>query len=457
MVLSSRNDTPKKLFSHGLEEEQNPPRESKSYPSKLFVEVTTRCNLRCGMCVKQTSDSELLEGNISPETFCALEPSFPYLTALILNGIGEPLLHPHLEEFIRKARKQLPDDAWVGFQTNGILLNKERALSLVEAGLSRICLSMDAVSQGTFRTIREGGEVRDLESAFSALNAAVKSAHGHTRRRLDIGIEFVLMRENLFELPKTVRWAAHRGATFALVTQVLPYAQSVTSQAVYDTNTRGAISVYDFWKDKAGLQGLDIRRYFDVFMKYFKNTDEEKICALIEGMKADAGSQGIALHLERLLMRDEEWLKRVKEIFEETLKIGQEEGIEIRLPEVAPRNNRKCEFVEGESSFVSWEGDVHPCYFLWHRYSCYVGGWEKQIKPWSFGNLKERNILDIWNDRNYRSFREGVLRYDFPFCFDCSFALCDYVQGEDFEQDCYVSSVPCGACLWCTGLFHCLQ
>jgi putative metalloenzyme radical SAM/SPASM domain maturase len=455
--LFLRNDKPKESLSNELEEIQSSSRESRNCPSKLFVEVTTRCNLRCGMCVKQNASGDMSEGNLSLETFHALEPSFPRLTALILNGIGEPLLHPNLEEFIHRAKRGLPDNAWVGFQTNGLLLNKERALSLVEAGLSRICLSMDAISQETFRNIREGGEVRDLESAFSALNTAVKSTNGNTRRCLDIGIEFVLMRENLFELPETVKWAAHRGATFALVTQVLPYAQSVTSQAVYDTNTHGAISVYELWKNRAELQGLDIQRYFEVFMKYFKNADDERVLALIEEMKADAGSQGIALHLERLLIRDEEWLKRVEEIFEETRKIGQEEGIEVKLPEIAPRNNRRCGFVEGESAFVSWEGDVHPCYFLWHRYSCYVGGWEKQIKPWSFGNLKERNILDIWNDRNYRSFRESVLRYDFPFCFDCSFALCDYVQGEDFEQDCYISSVPCGACLWCTGLFHCLQ
>lgn len=409
------------------------------------------------MCVKQNTSGGMSEGNISLETFHALEPSFPQLSALVLNGIGEPLLHPQLEEFIRRAKKQLPDNAWVGFQTNGILLNRERAVSLLEAGLSRICLSMDAVSQETFRTIREGGEVRDLESAFSALNAAVKKTNGHTPRRLDIGIEFVLMRENLFELPETVRWAARHGATFALVTQLLPYAKSGTDRAVYDTNTHGAISVYNLWKKRAEVQGFDIRRYFDVFMKYFKNTDEERVFSLIEEMKADAGSQGITLHLERLLKRDEEWLKKMEEVFEETSKIGQEEGIEVALPEVAPRNNRRCDFVEGESAFVSWEGDVHPCYFLWHRYNCYVGGWEKQVKPWTFGNLKERNILNIWNDRNYRSFRESVLRYDFPFCFDCSFALCDYVQGEEFEQDCYISSVPCGACLWCTGLFHCLQ
>ena len=55
-----------------------------------------------------------------------------------------------------------------------------------------------------------------------------------------------------------------------------------------------------------------------------------------------------------------------------------------------------------------------------------------------------------------RSFRERVLGYRFPFCFDCGFALCDYVAVEDFEQDCHLEQVPCGSCLWCTGLFQCL-
>ena len=100
---------------------------------------------------------------------------------------------------------------------------------------------------------------------------------------------------------------------------------------------------------------------------------------------------------------------------------------------------------------------MHPFYFLWHRYRCHVGGLEKHVKPWVFGNLQEKDIIDIWNNPLYRDFRQNVLRYEFPFCFDCNFALCDYVQGEDFEQDCYIQSVPCGACLWCTGLFRCLQ
>lgn len=56
------------------------------YPSKLFVEVTTRCNLRCGMCVKETSDSGIVDGDLAPETFDALEPALSQTETLILNS-----------------------------------------------------------------------------------------------------------------------------------------------------------------------------------------------------------------------------------------------------------------------------------------------------------------------------------------------------------------------------------
>jgi len=425
---------------------------SGDYPSKLFVEVTTKCNLKCGMCVKQNSDRGIREGSMSVETFDALSPAFPHLEALVLNGIGESLLHPQLEAFIRRAKARMPGGSWVGFQTNGMLLNGRRAASLVKAGLDHICLSMDAVSPESFRTIRSGGEMSGVESSLSALSGVRKG-----RRDFRVGIEFVLMRDNVRELPSALRWAGRRGATFALVTQLLPYHKSLVSQAAYDTNTAGAIAVCDLWKAKAKKEGVDIRRYFDIFMKFSKTPEEQKICNFVEQMKDDANSRGIALHLERLLLRDEEWFQSVEQVFEEARQIAIEEGIELTLPGTAPHNNRKCEFVEAASAFVSWEGDVHPCYFLWHRYQCFVGGWEKQVRPWVFGNLKEKNIIDIWNAPQYRAFRENVLRYHFPFCFDCSFALCDYVQGEDFEQDCHIQDVPCGACLWCTGLFQCLQ
>ncbi|HXX58235.1 MAG TPA: radical SAM/SPASM family putative metalloenzyme maturase [Thermodesulfovibrionales bacterium] len=425
----------------------------KMYPSKLFVEVTTRCNLACGMCVKQAGGDKTVDGDLPPETFYSLEPAFPHLDTLILNGIGEPLLHPHLEAFIAKAKEKLPQTAWVGFQTNGLLLTDERAVSLVDAGLDRICLSLDAASPERFRDIRMGGEIGDMERAFSALQ---KAKTRRSRHDLRIGMEFVLMRDNLFELPRAVRWAAEQGVSFAIVTQVLPYSREASSHAVYDTNTAAAIAIYREWKRKAETEGITIGEYFEVFMKYAKSSREERLCEIVEGMKAEAGSRGITLHIEELLSRDEDRLARAQDILEETALIANQQGITIKLPELAPDNKRRCEFVETGSAFVSRDGNVQPCYFLWHRYACYVGGREKRVKPWNFGNLSEKDIIEIWNEPEYRAFRKSVLHYDFPFCFDCSFALCDYVQDEDFEQDCYVSSVPCGACLWCTSLFHCL-
>ncbi len=424
------------------------------HPSKLFVEVTTSCNLKCGMCVKQNGTGGIAEGAMSADTFERLVPSFPYLESLVLNGIGEPLLHPELESFIKRARGRLPENAWIGFQSNGMMLNDERAEALVAAGLDRICISLDSVSDESFRSIRAGGEMQGIEAAFASLNRARGNGRG---RKLKLGIEFVLMRNNLADLPGAIRWAGRSGASFAIVTQLLPYSRQTVAEAAYDTNTAAAITVYEYWKAKAQQEGLDIRRYLDTLTKVGRTREEVRIVGLVEQMRADADAQGITLHLDRLLRRDEEWLAAAERTFGEARQAAQETGVDLTLPALAPRNARKCEFVEGDSAFISWDGNVHPCYFLWHSYACYIGGVEKQVRPWIVGNLSQADILSIWNDAGFRTFRERVRGYKFPFCFDCGFALCDYVGEAEFEQDCYIQQVPCGACLWCTGLFQCLQ
>jgi hypothetical protein len=79
------------------------------------------------------------------------------------------------------------------------------------------------------------------------------------------------------------------------------------------------------------------------------------------------------------------------------------------------------------------------------------------VQPKVFGNLEKRGILDIWYDPAFRSFRENVLTYDYPVCSSCTLAPCDYVQTDEFQQDCHIGDIPCGACLWCMGVFHCLR
>jgi putative metalloenzyme radical SAM/SPASM domain maturase len=426
----------------------------RKHPSKLFVETTTRCNLGCFMCVKQSGECCIAEGDLPAELFAALDPAFPHLEALILNGIGEPLLNPRLEEYIRRARERMPEKGWVGFQSNALLLNEDRARSLVEAGLGRICLSVDAVSPEIFREVREGGEITAVERAMAALEGA-KKEFGSSN--LEVGVEFVLMRRNFRELPIALRWAAARGARFALVTHVLPYDESHAREAAYETCTDLSIDLFRRWRRKAEDAGVNISRYFQVLWKYSKTPEERKIVQLVEQMKTEATGRGIYLDLKKLFALDVSWLGEVQEVFAEAREIAAEHGMDLRLPEVVLKGDRRCEFIEEGGAFVSWEGGVHPCYFLWHRYNCFASGWTQMVQPRVFGHLAKQGILELWNSDGFREFRSNVLGYDYPSCAGCSLAPCDYVQTEAFEQDCHINKEPCGSCLWCTGLFQCLR
>lgn len=426
----------------------------REHPSKLFVEVTSRCNMSCAMCVKQTSGGADPEGDLSMPLFRALAPAFPGLDAFILNGVGEPLLHPQLEEMIRAARERMPTEGWVGFQSNGLLLTDARAVSLASAGLDRVCFSIDGVSPETFRKVRKGGEIEGVERALASM-AAAKNHCG--RPDLQVGVEFVVMRGNLRELPDALRWSAARGATFAIVTHVLPYDLYHGREAAFERNTDEAIAIFRKWEETGRREGSNIHRYFDILWKYAKSPEEAKILKFVEAMRADAMGRGVFLDMKKLLSADRGHVDEIAGVFAEAEEVARKEGLDLRLPGVSLKEKRKCSFVEEGGAFVSWQGAVSPCYFLWHRYSCFAHGWKQSVQPKVFGKLEERGILEIWNDREFRAFRESVIRYDYPYCTSCSLAPCDYVQTEEFEQDCHIRNVQCGSCMWCMGVFQCMR
>ena len=424
------------------------------HPSRLFVEVTTRCNLNCFMCVKQQEGSAVCEGDLEPATFARLEPALPHLEALVLNGIGEPLLNPHLEDYIRLARSFMPAGSWIGFQTNGLLLTNLRALSLVAAGLDRICISVDASSADTFRKVREGGDLLDITHAFKAIKLAKEQCN---RPEVQVGIEFVVMRSNLTELPEALQWAAENGATFAIVTHMLPYDEQHAAEVAYSNCSADSIALFNKYLDEATRKGLDIYSYLEARWRYTRNEAEQQLVSLVEKLRLEAEERGLFPDMKKLLQLEPGWTEHVAAIFTEAARVAKECSIDLRLPEVALKEQRHCRFVEDGGTFVSWDGNISPCYFLWHRFRCFASGWQQEVQPKVFGNLAASGILEIWNNATYRSFREKVTDYAYPTCASCALAPCDYVQTDHFEQDCHIGEVPCGACLWCMGVFQCLS
>lgn len=426
----------------------------RNHPSKLFVETTSRCNLNCVMCPKQNRSGGPADGDLDQATFDALKGAFPHLEALVLNGIGEPLLNPHLEQFIAQAKKLMPEQSWVGFQSNGLLLNNLRAVSLVAAGLDRICLSMDGVTPSTFSAIRAGGQLLDLERALSAITAAKEIC---ARPDLQIGVEYVVMRDNLEELPAALQWAAARGANFAIVSHLHPYDEQHLGQCAYDTCSDEALSLFHVWKGKADLAEVEIQRYFKLLWKYHKSPEEQRILNFVDTMKADAHNRGIPLDLKRLITMDYAQITAVDSTFERAAEIARQTGLELRLPEIVPLGRRSCAFIEQGAAFISRDGAMHPCYQLWHACRSFANGWHHPVQPKVFGNVADRGVLDIWSSGRFSTYRENVLKHDYPVCTGCNCAPCDLVQSETFAQDCYANAEPCGSCFWSSGVFRCLD
>ncbi len=424
------------------------------YPTKLFVEPTTRCNFKCAMCVKQAQDNEIQEGDLSLETFKALVPAFDRLQTLIFSGIGEPLLHPQLEQFIALAKKHMPEKSRIGLQTNGCLLDTRRLASLLNAGLDTVCLSLDAFSPDMFQQIRAGGEIGDIERAFSALK------HAKVRRvdsRFKYGIEFVLMEKNLSDFPNALAWAAEQGASFAISTHLLAYDQAIEPEILYGPNTDASRKLFHSWRARSEESIPNRLELLKLRYTYRKTPAEKKLLEFVDRMKDDAWTREIPLHLHDLQTEDTAALARAAERFAEARRTADAVGIELTMPALHPKFDRRCDFLEDGSSFVSWQGTIHACHFQWHQYAYFLNGSKCHIPSRSFGRLSQQDMLEIWNDESYTSYREKVLRYNYPFCGNCNMGSCGLITAKTFRFDCYSNEVPCGHCPWSLGLLRCLQ
>lgn len=420
-------------------------------PSRLFVEVTSRCNLRCPMCVKHAGGAAAPEGDMSPEIFAALEPAFPRLDALVLNGIGEPLLFPRLEASIRTAKQAMPAGSWVGFQSNGHLLHADRARSLVAAGLDRIFLSVDATSPELYRAVRGGGTLGHVERALEVLAAAKREQPGST---LEVGAEFVVMRDNMRELPGIVAWLAARGVARLVVSHMLPFASGMADQPVFGINAEASIRFYKDWSTQAKQEGLDLADYFTVLWKYRKTDEEHRLIDFVKRMSAQARQKDIPFHLDNILAGED--LRQAAASFREAEAVAARSGLSLHLPALRPRNDHTCLGVKRGGTFIAWDGLVSPCHFLWRDSRCYFYGREKQVGHKVFGDLTRDSLDAIWNAPQYRKFRADVLARRYPHCPGCNVYPCEDIDRADFENDCYGETVPCGDCLWNMGLLQCM-
>src|SRR5882724_4215439 len=143
--------------------------------TNLRISVTDRCNIRCFYCMPDENVRFLPRREIL--TFEEIERFARVAASLGINKLrltgGEPLVRSELPRLVERlaAIEGIYD---IALTTNGILL-EEMAQVLKDAGLTRINISLDALTEETFRKIaRRDGLDRVLAGIAAAKTAGFK-------------------------------------------------------------------------------------------------------------------------------------------------------------------------------------------------------------------------------------------------------------------------------------------
>lgn len=327
-------------------------------PDELQVEVTGSCNLRCRMClVRYAPAVGRREGALDYEQFLELVDSLPRLKKLTLQGLGEPLLSPHLLDMVRHA---VGRGATVGFNTNGVLLDESIARELIAAGLAWLHVSLDGATEATYQDVRHGPGLRPRPGQFDRVVAnlrrliALRAAAGKTTPRIQI--VFVAMRRNVDELVRLTELAADIGVEELFVQNLSHDFGDTSAESRYDALQR--------YVAEEALFGPAFEAGRDAF----------------EAAKTRAAQLGLRLRLPQL----------------------------EEQPPSRGSGKPGC-FWPWRSAYVTHRGEVQPC--------CMVMGSERA----TLGNIGAKGFEQIWHDAPYARFRQQLMSDDPPgVCRGCS-------------------------------------
>lgn len=139
-------------------------------PLHVDFEISTYCNFRCPFCPFGIPKDQ------RPETFDdvsgwlhfdlfrkVIDEGVPLgLRAIDLSYYNEPLLSKDLFKFIEYAHDAGVID--IMFSTNGQLLTPQKVEQLLDSGITRLMVSMDAIKQETYEQVRVGGDYKKVVS-----------------------------------------------------------------------------------------------------------------------------------------------------------------------------------------------------------------------------------------------------------------------------------------------------
>lgn len=213
----------------------------------IELEFTKKCNLRCLYCYSSAGEPEKDELTFDEIKSVILQAKEMGAKKIILLGGGEPLLYRELDGVVEYINS-------IGLQqvlfTNGTLVTKEIAAFLFEMGVSVV-----------IKNNSHKPEVQDIlagvKGAFKNISSGMKHLMdaGYPDKNASLGIQTVICRHNIDELPSMWIWAREK--------QIIPYFEILTYQGRVKENKNLSVPVSEIKELFEKLKAID-RERFDI-------------------------------------------------------------------------------------------------------------------------------------------------------------------------------------------------
>lgn len=150
----------------------------KGLPISIAYEPTTSCNLRCPECPSGLRSFSRPIGNANLDEFKKLiDQVKDHVVYLTLYFQGEPYLNPDLFEMIDYANKA---KLYTSTSTNAHFLDDETCKRTVRSGLNKIIISLDGITEESYKTYRVGGELQKVKQGVKNLVTMKKKLNSKT-------------------------------------------------------------------------------------------------------------------------------------------------------------------------------------------------------------------------------------------------------------------------------------
>ena len=188
------------------------PQEPEVKPSRLRIEASSFCQLRCPSCPTTAGAINPAIGNgfLRFDDFRALIDANPSIVAVELSNYGEALLNPDLIAMLQYAQQK---SVAVNFH-NGVNLNNcrdELLEALVKYQVQEVTCSIDGASPQTYRIYRVRGHFDRVISNIRRINHFKELHHSEVPR---LRWQFVVFGHNEHEIPAARAMAAELGMIF---------------------------------------------------------------------------------------------------------------------------------------------------------------------------------------------------------------------------------------------------